>query len=65
MSLETKTDFPGYAEGIQLLFPPVIYPVDLTVKEVAEKSIKQLIAENNALRAEIKALKGIIKNMSG
>jgi len=65
MSVESKTPFPGYAEGIQILFPPVVYPIDLTVKEVAEQTIKRLIEENTSLRAEIKALKGIIKNMNG
>jgi hypothetical protein len=65
MSVECKTAFPGYDEGIQILFPPIVYPIDLTVKEVAGQAIKRLIEENESLRSEIKALRGIIKNMSG
>jgi hypothetical protein len=64
MTIESKTSFADTPEGQGLCFPRCrSSTVDITVKEVSEETIKRLIEEITALRAEIKALKGIIKNM--
>lgn len=66
MSIESKTSFADTPEGQGLCFPVSRKSItDITVKEVSDETIKRLIEENNALRTEIKTLKGIIKNMSG
>ncbi len=64
--IESKTCFADTPEGQGLSFPRCrSSTIDITIKEVSDETIRRLIAENNALRAEVKALKGIIKNMSG
>lgn len=65
MSIETKTSFADTPEGQGLSFPRCrSSTIDITIKEVSEETIRRLISENNFLRAEIKALKTIIKNIN-
>jgi len=66
MSIESKTTFADTPEGQGMSFPRWrTSTLDMIAQEIAEETIKRLNEENNALRAEIKALRGIIKNMNG
>ncbi len=61
--IESKTSFSDTPEGQGMSFPRCrTSTLDMTVQEIADAKIKQLVEENEALRAEIKALKHIIKN---
>lgn len=65
MSIESKTSFADTPEGQGLCFPvPRRSTIELTEKETVDEKIKRLMAENKQLREEVKALKGIIKNMN-
>jgi hypothetical protein len=65
MSVESKTTFADTPEGQGMCFPRHrSSTTDIKVKDVSEERIRQLFEENTALRAEIKALKNIIKNMN-
>ena len=63
--IESKTSFSDTPEGQGLYFPRCrTSTLDLTVKEIADETIKKLTEENASLRAQIKALSNIIKNMN-
>lgn len=65
MLIDPKTSFSDTPEGQGMCFPRRrSSTLEMEVKEVAEETIKRLKEENDALRAEIKALKSIIKNMN-
>jgi chaperonin cofactor prefoldin len=67
MSIESKTPFPVYPDVGFLIVNTSLAPSleELIPKQIADEKIKKLMEENKHLREEIKALKGIIKNMNG
>ncbi len=66
MTVQPKTSFSDTPEAQGLSFPRARSSTSETkVQEASEETLKRLTEENNALRAEIQALKGIIKNMNG
>lgn len=66
MTIQPHTSFSDTPEAQGLSFPRARSSTsEIKVQEASEDPLKRLTEENIALRAEVKALRGIIKNMNG
>ncbi len=66
MSIEWKQPYPPSPQLTTPLSPPVFRDkVEAILQDEKDERIKKLVAENIALRDEIRALKNLIKNISG